>query len=143
MKTGNEARLFLGMTASGWAAGGVGQQRRLLDSAGGEGGWGILGLLSFPLAVMLPSSARREDLTAGLPRGFPGRSSTDTGRSRMPTGSCGQEDRLTRGASENPTMRLASKACKACVQGPCCSLAPLRDEIVKVTAFLFSFHLHL
>ena len=104
MKTGNEARLFLGMTASGWAAGGVGQQRRLLDSAGGEGGWGILGLLSFPLAVMLPSSARREDLTAGLPRGFPGRSSTDTGRSRMPTGSCGQEDRLTRGASENPPL---------------------------------------
>lgn len=58
MKTGNKAQLFLGMMASGWAARGVGQQRRLLDSAGGESGREILSLLSFPLAVLLLSSAR-------------------------------------------------------------------------------------
>ena len=58
-------------------------------------------------------------------------------------GSCGQEDRLTRGASENPTVRLASKEREACVQGRCCSLGPLKDEIVKVTAFHFCFCLHL
>lgn len=61
----------------------------------------------------------------------------------MPAGFCGQEDRLTKGASENPTVQLASKGWKACIQGPCCSLAPLRDEIVKVTAFHFCFHLRL
>jgi len=44
MKTGNGARLFLGMMASGWAAGGVCLQRRLLDSVGGEGGQGVLSL---------------------------------------------------------------------------------------------------
>lgn len=58
-------------------------------------------------------------------------------------GSCGQEDRLTRGASENPTVWLAGKECKACVQGLCYSLGPLKDEIVKVTAFHFCLRLHL
>lgn len=51
--------------------------------------------------------------------------------------SCRQEDRLTSSASENPLVPFASKGCEACVQGPCCSLALLRGEIVKLAAFLF------
>lgn len=71
----------------------------------------------------LLSSVRWEDLTAHLLRGFPACWSTVMGRSKLPMVSIGQEDRLTRGASEDPTVHLASKRWKARIQGPCCSLA--------------------
>lgn len=89
MKTGNEARLSLGMMANGWV-------QEVLVSRGTcwtqlEKVDGAPSVFSLAPSAMLLGLARREDLTAHLLPGFPARASMDTGRSRMSMGSRGTD----------------------------------------------------